>query len=77
MYSVIMIYIAIIDIHRIIIVLYLFYLYLLWLLRYTELLLYLPSKFCRKIIYCNNYVQRDYDILQLLQYTELLLYLPS
>jgi hypothetical protein len=72
-----MIYISIIDIHRIIIVLYLFYLYLLRLLRYTELLLYLPSKFCLEIIYCNNYVQRDYDILQLLQYIELLLYLPS
>ena len=50
MYSVLIIYVAIIAIHKII-------------------LLYLPSQFCHKIIYCNNYVQ-----LQLLQYTELLLY---
>jgi hypothetical protein len=35
----------------------------------------IPSEFCRKIIYCNKYVQRDYDLLQLLIYTELLLYL--
>ena len=27
---------------------------MLQLLRYTELLLYLPSKFCRKIIYCKS-----------------------
>ena len=51
---------------------------MLWLLRYTELLLYLPSQFCRKIIYCNEYVQHANDfMLQLLQYTELLLNLPS
>ncbi len=35
---------------------------MLQLLQYTELLLYLPSQFCRKIIYCNKYVQRAYDL---------------
>ena len=43
MYSVHIIYVAIIAIHRII-------------------LLYLPSQFCRKIIYYNKYAQRAYDL---------------
>ena len=51
---------------------------MLQLLQYTELLLYLRSQLCHKIIYSNKYVQRAYDfMLQLLQYTELLLNLPS
>jgi len=35
---------------------------MLQLLHYTELLLYLPSQFCGKIIYCFKYVQRAYDL---------------
>ena len=32
------------------------------LLQYKELLIYLPSEFFSKIIYCNKYVQRAYDL---------------